>query len=134
MAERRMFDKNFMESDAFLELSPSSQMLYVHLSLNADDDGFLCNYKGIMRLVGCTEDDFNNLLKCGFIIRFQSGVIVIKHWKIHNSIRSDRYKPSNCEERSLIYYTKNDKSYRLKDAENSRYPFGIPNNNQTEPE
>ncbi|MBQ5318452.1 MAG: hypothetical protein IJN05_08340 [Ruminococcus sp.] len=134
MAEKRMFDKRFMESDAFLELSPSSQMLYVHLSLNADDDGFLCNYKGIMRLVSCTEEDFNALLEHGFIIRFKSGVIVISHWKINNNIRQDRYKPTNCKEKTMIYLSETDKTYHLNDDKKSRFPFGIPTDNQTEPE
>ena len=133
MATRRMFDKTFMESDSFLELTPSAQMLYVHLSLNADDDGFLCNYKGIMRLVGCTDEDFQSLIDRGFIIRFKSGVIVISHWRVHNKIRTDRYKPSLCPEKSEVYISEPDKTYRRNSQDNWLH-VGIPNDKQTAPE
>lgn len=98
MAERRMFAKTIIDSDAFLDMPQSSQLLYFHLSMRADDDGFLNNPKSIMRNVGCKDDDINLLIIKKFLIPFESGVVVIKHWKIHNHIRSDRYKETKYKE------------------------------------
>lgn len=92
MAERRMFAKTIIDSDAFLEMPSSTQALYFHLSMRADDDGFINNPKRIQRMIGSNEDDAKILLTKKFIISFESGVIVIKHWKIHNYIQKDRYK------------------------------------------
>ena len=91
MAERRMFAKTIIDSDAFLEMPQSSQNLYFHLAMRADDDGFINNPKSIMRLIGCKDDDANILIAKKFLIPFESGVVVIKHWKIHNYIRRDTY-------------------------------------------
>ena len=91
MAERRMFAKTIIDSDAFLEMPQSTQLLYFHLSMRADDDGFINNPKSIMRNVGCKEDDIRILAGKKFIIPFESGVVVIKHWRIHNYIQKDRY-------------------------------------------
>ena len=84
MAERRMFAKTIIDSDAFLDMSLTTQALYFHLSMRADDDGFLNNPQKIMRMVGCNKNDFDVLIAKNFIITFDTGVIVIKHWKIHN--------------------------------------------------
>jgi hypothetical protein len=94
MAERRMFAKTIIDSDAFLDMPLSTQALYFHLSMRADDDGFINNAKKIQRLLGCADDDFKILLSKNFVIPFETGVCVIKHWKIHNLIQKDRYKPS----------------------------------------
>ena len=103
MAERRMFTKKITESDAFLDMPTSAQALYFHLSMNADDDGFINNPNSIRRTVGASEDDLKILLAKKFIIHFESGVIVIKHWKMHNYIQKDRYKPTDYkEERSFL--------------------------------
>lgn len=103
MAERRMFTKKITESDAFLDMPTSAQALYFHLSMNADDDGFINNPNSIRRTVGASEDDLKILLAKKFIIHFESGVIVIKHWKMHNYIQKDRYKPTDyIEERSCL--------------------------------
>jgi len=91
MAERRMFAKTIIDSDAFLDMPQSTQLLYFHLSMRADDDGFINNPKSIMRNVGCKEDDIRILAGKKFIIPFESGVVVIKHWRIHNYIQKDRY-------------------------------------------
>ena len=102
MAERRMFAKTIIDSDAFLDMPVSTQLLYFHLSMRADDDGFINNPKKIQRMVGCAEDDLKLLMAKRFIIQFESGVVVIKHWKIHNYIQSDRYKPTvYTQEKSL---------------------------------
>lgn len=91
MAQKRMFDKTITNSDDFLEMPDSSQNLYFHLSMNADDDGFVNNWKSIMRMTGHKEDDLKVLTAKQFIIPFDSGVIVIKHWRINNYLRNDRY-------------------------------------------
>lgn len=106
-AERRMFSKTIIDSDLFLDMPQSTQLLYFHLSMRADDDGFINNPKKIMRMVNCSEDDMKILIAKRFIIPFESGIVVIRHWKIHNYIRSDRYKPSTCEEKNLVETDKN---------------------------
>lgn len=98
MAERRMFAKTVIDSDAFLDMPMSAQALYFHMAMRADDDGFLNNPKKIQRIVGASDDDAKILLAKRFIISFESGVIVIKHWKIHNYIQKDRYKPTVYQE------------------------------------
>lgn len=95
MAERRMFSKTIIDSDLFLDMPQSTQLLYFHLSMRADDDGFINNPKSIMRNVKCNDDDLKLLVAKQFIIPFENGVVVIKHWRIHNYIKSDRYKPTS---------------------------------------
>lgn len=113
MAERRMFAKKITESDAFLDMPSSTQMLYFHLSMNADDDGFVNNPKKIQRMCGASDDDFKLLLAKSFVLLFESGVIVIKHWKMHNYIQADRYRPTDyVEEKSMLGLKKN-KAYTL---------------------
>ena len=113
MAERRMFAKTIIDSDAFLEMPQSSQNLYFHLAMRADDDGFINNPKSIMRLIGCKDDDANILIAKKFLIPFESGVVVIKHWKIHNYIRNDRYNETKyVQEKSQLEYDENS-AYRL---------------------
>lgn len=103
MAERRMFAKTIIDSDAFMEMPLSAQALYFHLAMRADDDGFINNPKKLQRMVGASEDDYKLLIVKRFILTFESGVIVIKHWKIHNYIQKDRYKPTiYAEEKSMI--------------------------------
>lgn len=91
MNHRRMFSNDIVSSDAFLEMSPSTQALYFHLAMRADDDGFV-NPRVVMRMIGSTEDEIKVLLAKRFILAFDSGVVVIKHWLIHNLIRADLYK------------------------------------------
>jgi len=91
MAERRMFAKKIIDSDAFLDMPLSAQALYFHLSMRADDDGFVDNPKKIMRMINSPTDDIKILITKNFIIPFDSGIVVIKHWKIHNYIQKDRY-------------------------------------------
>ena len=103
MAERRMFAKTIIDSDAFIDMPLSTQALYFHLSMRADDDGFINNPKKIMRMIGASDDDFKVLCLKKFIIPFESGIVVIKHWKIHNYIQKDRYKPTvYSEERGKL--------------------------------
>ena len=94
MAERRMFTKKIIDSDAFLDMPLSTQALYFHLGMRADDEGFINSPKKIQRMIGATDDDMKLLLAKRFIIAFESGVVVIKHWKMHNYIQADRFKPT----------------------------------------
>lgn len=113
MAERRMFSKTIIDSDAFLEMPVSTQALYFHLSMRADDDGFINSPKKICRMVGARDDDMDVLLAKKFILFFDSGVIVIKHWRIHNYIQRDRYKPTNyIDEKSQLVVSDNN-SYSM---------------------
>ena len=104
MAERRMFAKTIVTSDAFLDMPASTRCLYFLLGMVADDDGFVNNPKSIMRQAGATTDDMNLLIAKRFILTFQSGVVVIKHWCIHNTIQKDRYKETKYleEKRELL--------------------------------
>lgn len=120
MAERRMFAKTIIDSDAFLDMPLSAQALYFHLSMRADDDGFINNPKKIQRMIGASDDDCRLLVMKRFIINFESGVIVIKHWKIHNYIRNDRYKETVYQEEKAMLIEKDNKVYSL----------GIPNGYQ----
>src|SRR5699024_9677123 len=90
MAQRRMFSKKITETDLFLDMPMSAQCLYFHLNMSADDDGFIGNAKTIRRMIGASEDDLKLLFAKEFLIPFESGVVVVKDWKIHNYIRSDR--------------------------------------------
>lgn len=111
MAEKRMFAKTIIDSDAFLDMPVSSQALYFHLSMRADDEGFLNSPKKIQRLIGASDDDLNILIAKNFIIPFESGVIVIKHWKIHNCIRKDRLHPTVYQEERNSLSVKNNGAY-----------------------
>ncbi len=103
MAERRMFAKSIIDSDAFLDMPLSAQALYFHLSMRADDEGFVGNPKRIRSMIGASEDDYKLLIVKRFLLVFPSGVVVIKHWKIHNYIQSDRCKPTTyMEERATL--------------------------------
>ena len=92
MAERRMFAKSIVLSDAFLDMPLSARCLYFTLGMLADDDGFIGNPKSIMRQCGASQDDMIILLQKRYILSFESGVIVIKHWRLNNYLKSDRYK------------------------------------------
>lgn len=113
MAERRMFAKTIIDSDAFLDMPVTSQNLYFHLSMRADDDGFLNNSKKILRMVNASTDDLKILLSKRFLIAFDSGVVVIKHWRIHNYIQNDRYKETVYREEKSQLSVKQNKVYTL---------------------
>ena len=135
MAERRMFAKTIIDSDAFLDMPLSSQALYFHLAMRADDDGFINSPKKIQRVIGGSDDDLKLLIAKRFIIPFESGVVVIKHWKIHNFIRNDRYKPTVYQDEMACLSTKENRAYSIDCSEVSELlpagmPVGIPNDNQ----
>ncbi len=111
MAEKRMFTQKIIDSDAFLDMPLSAQALYFHLNMRADDDGFVNNPKRVTKLVSASEDDLKILLIKRFIIGFSSGVIVIKHWRMHNTLKSDRYHPTDYQEEFAQLGIKPNKSY-----------------------
>ena len=115
-----MFAKTIIDSDAFLDMPMSARLLYYDLAMRADDDGFINSPKKIMRFVGASIDDLNILAIRKFIIPFDNGVVVIKHWRIHNYIRKDRYSETTySDEKSLLEVDEN-RAYRLiSDEKNS---------------
>lgn len=118
MAEKRMFTKKITESDAFLEMPLSAQCLYFHLNMEADDDGFVNHPKKTMRTIGANEDDIKLLITKRFVLVFDSGVIVIKHWRMHNTIQNDRYHPTDYQEEFKQLALKDNKSYTKNDSGN----------------
>ena len=113
MAERRMFAKTIIDSDAFLDMPATTQTLYFHLSMRADDEGFVNNPKKIQRVVGSSDDDLKLLIAKKFIIPFESGIVVIKHWKIHNYIRKDRLQETVYQDEKMMLEEKDNSSYTL---------------------
>lgn len=130
MAERRMFTMKIVDSDAFLDMPMSTQALYFHLNMRADDDGFINNPKRIMRMMGASEDDLKLLIAKRFILCFESGVIVIKHWRMHNLLRKDRYKPTQYLEERATLDVESNGAYTEKPCENLLETAWQPNGNQ----
>ena len=103
MAQKRMFSLEVVETDSFLDMPTSSQALYFHLGMHGDDEGFVSSPNKIMRASGCNRDDMNVLIAKGFIIPFDSGVVVIRDWSINNYIQADRYHPTiHTTEKALL--------------------------------
>lgn len=117
MAERRMFSQKIIDSDAFLDMPLSSQVLYFHLNMRADDDGFVNNPKRIQRTIGASDDDLKLLIVKRFVIGFESGVLVIKHWRMHNTLRKDRYNPTQYQEELASLEIKDNNVYTERYAE-----------------
>ena len=111
MSEKRMFTQKIIDSDPFLDMPLSTQALYFHLNMRADDDGFINNPKKIQRMIGASEDDLKLLILKRFVIGFESGVIVIKHWRMHNTLKSDRYRPTQYQDELAMLDIKENKSY-----------------------
>ena len=108
MAERRMFTKKITDGDAFCEMPPTTQCLYFHLCMAADDDGFVNEIRKALFNAHASTTDYNTLIDKRFILPFESGVIVIKHWRMHNYIQKDRYKETQyLEEKSRLYLKEN---------------------------
>ena len=120
MAEKRMFAKSIIDSDIFIDMPTSARLLYYDLSMRADDDGFVNSPKKIIRMTGASDDDLKILILKNFIIPFETGVVVIKHWRIHNYIRKDTYKETVYrKEKSMLAISKN-KTYFLTNKESQR--------------
>ena len=128
-----MFSKDITQSDAFLDMPIGSQVLYFHFSMEADDDGFVSSPKRLMKLIGTQEDEYKILLAKRFVISFKNGICVIKHWKINNQIRADRYKPTKYTKEMDLLLLKENGAYT--EAENvaimQETTIGIPSGNQT---
>ena len=108
MAEKRMFSSNVIDSDAFLDMSPTARLLYYDMGMRADDDGFIDSPKKIMRIIGASDSDLKELIDNGFVLRFESGVIVIRHWYVNNRVRRDTYHETiYTEEKSRLLLEKN---------------------------
>lgn len=114
MAKKRMFSLGVLDTDAFLDMPLSAQALYFHLNLRADDDGFVGNPKRITQNVGASIDDLKILVAKRFVIAFEDGVIVIKHWRMHNVIKSDRYIKTNYIEDLAMLDIKDNGAYTFK--------------------
>lgn len=108
-----MFAKTIIDSDAFLDMPISARLLYYDLAMRADDDGFINSPKKIMKFVGATNDDMNILIMRKFIIPFDNGVVVIKHWRIHNYIRKDTYNETAYKEEKAMLELDENKAYRI---------------------
>lgn len=124
MARKRMFDLEIVDTDLFLEMPQSSQNLYFHLGMRADDDGFVSNPKKIIRTIGANEDDLKILFSKQFVIPFESGIVVIRHWKLNNYLRKDRYTETIYKEEKKMLIEDESGIYNLNTT------LGIPNDNQ----
>lgn len=125
MAEKRMFAKTIVDSDAFLDMPMSTQALYFHLNMRADDDGFVNNPKKIQRMLGASDDDLKLLIAKKFILVFESGIIVIKHWRINNYLRRDRFTETQYKEELAMLEFDENNAYRFNDS-CSGIPLGLP--------
>ena len=124
MADRRMFSKTIIDSDQFLDMPLSTQALYFHLSMRADDDGFVNNPRKIQRMIGASDDDLKLLITKNFVLPFNSGIVVIKHWRIHNYLRNDRYKETVYQAEKAMLQVSDNGAYELTGD------VGIPSGNQ----
>lgn len=124
MANRRMFSRDIVCSDRFLDMPSSAQALYFQYGLEADDDGFVSAPKKIIRLTNASEDDLKILIAKKFVLPFESGVVVIRDWKINNYLRKDRYTPTRFKE-ELEQLTLVNDHYEIQTS-----PLGIPDGNQ----
>lgn len=107
-ANRRMFSLQIVDTDAFLEMPTSSQLLYFHLVMRADDEGFVGSPKRILKIIGVQDDDLKILIAKRFVLVFDSGIVVIKHWLIHNTIRMDRLRKTTYQkEKNELILTEN---------------------------
>jgi len=111
MAERRMFAKTIIDSDVFLDMPLSTQALYFHLSMRADDEGFINNPRKVLRMIGAATNELDILIVKRFLLSFDTGVVVIKHWKIHNYIQKDRFKKTLYKEERSQLSENEDKIY-----------------------
>lgn len=124
MANRRMVSNQVIDRDFFIELPLSAQALYFHLIAKADDDGFLDGAKRIQRNIGATDEDMQYLVNSGLVINFDGGVLVIRHWRIHNTLRADRYTPTLYQKEKKALELNDNKEYEI-----CKDNIGIPNDN-----
>ena len=127
MAQRRMFSKEITTSDLFVDMPASTQLLYFHLGMEADDEGFIGNAKMLGRAYGASNDDLKLLQAKGFIIVFESGVTVVKDWNVNNKLRKDRFKPTIYQEEKSLLTLMNTGTYEI---DNQMTTKRQPNDNQ----
>ena len=134
MANKRMFTMKIVDTDAFLDMPLSTQCLYFHLNMRADDDGFLNNAKKVMKIIGANQNDYDLLVAKSFVIQFDDGICVIKHWRINNYLRKDRYTETIYQEEKAMLTIQPNGRYSLKDSscEIDDLPLGIPVCNQSD--
>lgn len=125
MAEKRMFAKAVIDSDAFLDMPLTAQALYFHAAMRADDDGFVANPKKIQRMIGASDDDLKLLIAKEFIFPFQSGIIAIRHWRVHNWIRADRRKPTIHQEEMSLLSIETNQTYSLGMPDDSQVTYQV---------
>lgn len=131
MANRRMVNIHLIDSDSFLDMPLSAQALYFHMLMRADDDGFINSPMRLIRTIGCNNDDYKLLIAKGLILTFETGVIVIKHWRLHNYLRKDRYHESVCQEEKEQLYLEDDGVYTFENTgEKVKKDTGQPSGNQ----
>ena len=116
MANKRMFSMQIVDSDAFLDMPLSAQCLYFHLNMRADDDGFVSNPKRIAKLISATDDDLKILMAKNFVLTFDTGVMVIKHWRMHNTLSSGRYKETPYTEEKAMLLLKENGAYSFNEG------------------
>ncbi len=117
MAERRMFSRRIIKADAFMQMPVSCRELYYQLCMDADDDGFVSNPLTVMKMCGATTNDIDVLVAKRFVMTFESGVLLIKHWLIHNELKRDRYKPSTHQDEKSLVRVKENSVYSLDEGE-----------------
>lgn len=113
MAQKRMFSLSVVDTNKFLDMSSSAQALYFHLGMHGDDDGFVLSPKKIARVAGCNDDDLRLLAAKGFVIPFDSGVVVITDWNINNTLKNDRYRETVYQDEKSKIYTLPSGKYAL---------------------
>lgn len=127
MAKRRMFNTDIVESDFFYDMPASTQNLYFHLGMQADDDGFIASAKKTMRALGATDDDLKLLVAKKFVLVFESGVFVVKHWRMNNYIKSDRYEETTFKDEKAQLHIKDKGIYTFDPS----YPLLVSGTNNT---
>ena len=113
MAQKRMFRLDVLETDAFMEMPLTTQALYFWLGLKADDDGFVGNPNMVTRNVGASSDDLKLLIAKRFLIQFADGVVVVKHWRMHNTLSANRYKETKYLSDKALLLLQENKAYSL---------------------
>ena len=135
MAQRRMFSMKIVASDAFLDMPATSRELYFQLGMYADDDGFVSPRK-VLRMLGCSEDDLKMLMAKKFVLPFENGVMVIKHWRLNNQLRKDRYVSSQYTEQKALLFIKDNGAYTFSESKGKKIEDGAwqPDGNQRVPQ
>lgn len=134
MANKRMFSVDVVETDAFLDLPPKVQALYFHLGMRADDDGFVSSPRTIVRAIGCNAGDLKQLEASGYVISFNSGVVVVTDWKVNNTLKSDRYHKTMFQRELLMLKESSSKRYIISDSGTITEPAWKPDGTALEPQ